>query len=143
MADDKKKKEGGDKGGGGGDKPKKEKAPAGEKAEKAAKGEGGEKKAAAAGKGGGKGAAPGKGDKGKKGEKGEGAAAEGGAPVVVRTGPPRLRVLYEKEIAPQLMKDFKFKNKMQVPRLTKITLNMGLGEAIQNPKVMDSAVEEL
>ena len=41
------------------------------------------------------------------------------------------------------MKDFKFKNKMQVPKLVKITINFGLGEAISNPKIMDSAVEEL
>ncbi len=60
-----------------------------------------------------------------------------------RTGPPRLQVMYQNEVAPQLMKEFGFKNKMQVPKLVKITLNMGLGEAIGNPKVMDSAVEEL
>jgi large subunit ribosomal protein L5 len=62
---------------------------------------------------------------------------------IARQGPPRLKVKYEKEVAPQLMKDFGYTNKMQVPRLQKITINMGLGEAIQNPKVMDSAVEEL
>src|SRR5439155_8003132 len=45
--------------------------------------------------------------------------------------------------APQLMKDFGYHSRMQVPKLVKITLNMGLGEAISNPKVMDSAVEEL
>ena len=62
---------------------------------------------------------------------------------VARHGAPRLKVLYDKEVAPQLMKDFNFSNRMQVPRVTKITINMGLGEAIQNPKIMDSAVEEL
>ena len=41
------------------------------------------------------------------------------------------------------MKEFSLKNRMQVPRIVKITLNMGLGEAISNPKVIDSAVEEL
>src|SRR5579871_5510043 len=60
-----------------------------------------------------------------------------------RKGPPRLQVLYQNEVAPRLMKELGFKNRMQVPRLVKITLNMGLGEAIANPKVMDSAVEEL
>jgi large subunit ribosomal protein L5 len=60
-----------------------------------------------------------------------------------RSGPPRLLTLYRKEIAPKLMKEFSFTNPMQVPRLVKITINMGLGEAISNPKLMDSAVEEL
>jgi large subunit ribosomal protein L5 len=54
-----------------------------------------------------------------------------------------LRSIYEKEIVPKLMETFKYKNTMQVPRLEKIVLNMGLGEAIQNIKIMDSAVEEL
>lgn len=67
-------------------------------------------------------------------------AAEG---EVARTAPPRLKVRYEKEIAPKLMKDFGYKSTMQVPKLVKITLNMGLGEAIQNPKIMDSAAEEM
>lgn len=46
---------------------------------------------------------------------------------------------YEKEIIPALMRKFKYKNVMQVPKLTKITLNMGLGEAIQNIKALDAA----
>ena len=60
-----------------------------------------------------------------------------------RVGPARLRVKYEKEIAPALITEFSYKNKMQCPKIVKITVNMGLGEAIQNPKVMDSAVEEM
>ncbi len=56
---------------------------------------------------------------------------------------PRLKAKYESEIVPHLMKRFGYKNQMQVPRLTKITLNMGLGEAIQNPKVLDAASKEL
>jgi large subunit ribosomal protein L5 len=60
-----------------------------------------------------------------------------------RTGKPRLQLQYEKDVVPQLMKEFSYKNRMQVPRMKKITLNMGLGEAISNPKVMDSAVEEM
>lgn len=56
---------------------------------------------------------------------------------------PRLRNYYEKEVVNNLMGDFSFKNKMQVPRLEKIVINMGLGEAIQNPKAMESAVGDL
>jgi large subunit ribosomal protein L5 len=54
-----------------------------------------------------------------------------------------LKQYYETEVAPKLMEIFGFKNPMQVPRLDKIVLNMGLGEAIQNIKILDSAVEEL
>jgi large subunit ribosomal protein L5 len=60
-----------------------------------------------------------------------------------RSGPPRLRLLYEKEITQRLMKEFGYKNRMQVPRVVKITLNMGLGDALANPRVLDSAAEEL
>ncbi|MRR56719.1 MAG: 50S ribosomal protein L5 [Deltaproteobacteria bacterium] len=55
----------------------------------------------------------------------------------------RLKKLYANEIVPQLMKDFGYKNVMQVPKLEKIVVNMGLGEAIQNVKILDSAAEEL
>jgi large subunit ribosomal protein L5 len=55
----------------------------------------------------------------------------------------RLAELYNKEMVPQLMKDFNYKNVMEVPKITKIVLNMGLGEAIQNVKILDSAVEEM
>ena len=55
----------------------------------------------------------------------------------------RLKELYNNEIVPQLTKDFSYKNIMQVPKLEKIVVNMGLGEAIQNVKILDSAVEEL
>jgi large subunit ribosomal protein L5 len=57
--------------------------------------------------------------------------------------PPRKRQLYKEQAAPALMKRFSYKNPMQIPRLSKITINMGLGAAITNPKIMDSAVEEL
>jgi large subunit ribosomal protein L5 len=56
---------------------------------------------------------------------------------------PRLRKKYKDEIVPQLMKDFSFKNIMQVPKLERIVVNMGLGEAVQNAKLVESAVEEL
>ncbi len=54
-----------------------------------------------------------------------------------------LKNIYEKEIVPKLMEAFKYKNIMQAPGLEKIVLNMGLGEAIQNIKILDSATEEL
>ncbi len=56
---------------------------------------------------------------------------------------PRLKERYREVVVPALMKEFGYKNPMAVPRLEKITINMGLGEAIQNPKALDRAVEEL
>ncbi|MCK5255862.1 MAG: 50S ribosomal protein L5 [Deltaproteobacteria bacterium] len=55
----------------------------------------------------------------------------------------RLKERYQKELVPKLMKEFNYKNRMQVPRLQKVVVNMGLGEAIQNIKVLDSAANEL
>jgi large subunit ribosomal protein L5 len=55
----------------------------------------------------------------------------------------QLKDIYDKEIVPKLMETFKYKNIMQVPALEKIIINMGLGEAIQNIKILDSATEEL
>lgn len=55
----------------------------------------------------------------------------------------RLREKYQNEIAPQLMKDFGYKSVMQVPKIEKIVVNMGLGEAIQNVKILETAVDEL
>lgn len=57
--------------------------------------------------------------------------------------PPRLKELYQKEVVPVLMRDFGYSNEMQVPKLEKVVLNMGLGEAIQNPKALDSAMADL
>ncbi len=54
-----------------------------------------------------------------------------------------LKTVYESEITPKLMDQFGYKSIMQVPKLTKIVLNMGMGEAIQNIKVLDSAIQEL
>lgn len=56
---------------------------------------------------------------------------------------PRLRKKYQDEIVPQLMKEFGFKNTMQVPKLQRIVVNMGVGEAVQNAKLIESATEEL
>ena len=55
----------------------------------------------------------------------------------------RLKDKYDKEVVPELMKKFGYKNVMQVPRLSKIVLNIGLGEAIQNPKALESADKDL
>jgi large subunit ribosomal protein L5 len=55
----------------------------------------------------------------------------------------RLKERYAKEIAPALAKEFDIKNPMAVPKLEKIVINMGLGEAIANSKIVDTAAEEL
>ncbi len=55
----------------------------------------------------------------------------------------RLREKYKSEIAPALQREFGYKNAMQIPKLDKITINMGLGEAIANSKIVDVAVNEL
>jgi large subunit ribosomal protein L5 len=57
--------------------------------------------------------------------------------------PARLRVRFEEEIKPALMKEFELRNPMAVPRLHKIVVNMGVGEATQNAKVLDPAANEL
>jgi len=79
----------------------------------------------------------GKGDKAPKG-KPEGAPA----PQVPRV-PARLRERYRSEIVPSLMKQFNYTNRMQVPEVEKVVINMGLGEAVSNVKVIDAAVAEL
>ena len=55
----------------------------------------------------------------------------------------RLRERYRKDVVPHLMKEMGYTNVNQVPRLEKVVLNMGLGEAVQNPKIIDSAVDEV
>lgn len=55
----------------------------------------------------------------------------------------RLKEFYVKEVAPALIKEFKYKNKMQAPKLVKIVLNMGIGDAIQNIKLLENAAQEL
>jgi large subunit ribosomal protein L5 len=56
---------------------------------------------------------------------------------------PRLRDAYEQKVIPALMKEFRYKNVMQVPKLERVVLNVGMGEAIQNVKLLESAVTEL
>src|SRR5262245_17320017 len=99
---------------------------------------------AAAAKGGGKA------DKGKDGKKGKGAdkqesaaAASGPAIELAKDYKPRLRVHYESRVVANLTKRFSYKNPMMVPRLKKVVVNMGLGAAVQNPKIIDSGVEDL
>ncbi len=57
--------------------------------------------------------------------------------------PPRLRKKYVEEVTPALQKEFNYGNVMEVPRLEKIVLNMGLGKAVQNPKIVEFGVEEM
>jgi large subunit ribosomal protein L5 len=55
----------------------------------------------------------------------------------------RLQEHYQKNVVGELMKQFNYKSIMQVPRIEKVVVNMGLGEAVQNPKVIDAAVDDL
>ena len=95
--------------------------------------------AAAAGKGGKDG---GKGGKGK-GESPKAAAAEAAATPVDPNYVPRVRKKYRETVVAALSKKFNYKNPMMVPRLQKVVINMGLGAAVGNPKIIDSAVEDL
>jgi len=87
--------------------------------------------------------------KGEKSGKGSGRGKGGAAPKEVATervkrdAPARLRKLYDAEIRAKLMQEFSLSNRMEAPKLTRITINMGLGEAVTNPKLLDSAVDEL
>lgn len=56
---------------------------------------------------------------------------------------PRMKELYQNQIVPSLMKEFGYKNVMQVPRIKKISVNIGLGEALQNNKAIEAAVGDL
>jgi large subunit ribosomal protein L5 len=71
--------------------------------------------------------------------KGEKPVAKQAAP----TQPARLQVHYNENIVPSLMKQFGYKTKMQVPRIEKITLNMGVGEAVADKKVLDNAAADM
>lgn len=55
----------------------------------------------------------------------------------------RLRDFYQQEVVPKMMGEFNYSNRMQVPRLVKIVVNMGLGEALQNPKLLENSVVEM
>ncbi|MBM4167939.1 MAG: 50S ribosomal protein L5 [Ignavibacteria bacterium] len=82
----------------------------------------------------------------KKGKKAEGTAEtsskrDGGT--VEKGVPARLFEMYKKDVVPAMMKRFDYANVMQVPKLEKISLNMGVGDAAQDPKLLDIAVREL
>ncbi|MSQ61836.1 MAG: 50S ribosomal protein L5 [Dehalococcoidia bacterium] len=57
--------------------------------------------------------------------------------------PPRLKEQYRDEVLPALQKEFSYTNVMQVPKLTKVVLNIGLGEALQNAQALDTAAKDL
>jgi len=56
---------------------------------------------------------------------------------------PRLKKIYKEQIAPELFKEFSYKSVMQIPKLEKIVVSMGVGEALQNKKLLDAAVDTL
>jgi hypothetical protein len=80
--------------------------------------------------------ASGKGGKGKDSGRGGSAKTELASEKVKRAEPARLRKVYESEVRAKVQTELGLKNVMQVPRITKITINMGLGEAITNPKIL-------
>lgn len=63
--------------------------------------------------------------------------------IMTKQNKPRLKERYEQEIVPALMQEFSFGNVMRVPRVQKVVLNIGLGEATQNAKALDSAEKDL
>ncbi len=73
----------------------------------------------------------------------KGAAQTGPAPVYKRTAAPRLKLAYAATVKEQLTKEFSYGSAMQIPRVVKISLNMGLGRAAHDSKIIDSAVEEM
>jgi large subunit ribosomal protein L5 len=81
--------------------------------------------------------------KGRKAEASNAPAIEAGRPKASSRGTARLRDKYAKEIAPALLKEFELKNAMAVPHIEKVVINMGVGEATQNAKLLDPAVNEL
>src|SRR5690554_5850826 len=81
--------------------------------------------------------------KGAGGGKKKAAEPTGPAPKYKREQPPRLKQLYQNQVRAQLSKDFNYSSSMEVPRLVKIALNMGLGRAAHDAKIIDFAVEEL
>lgn len=86
------------------------------------------------------------GEKKKSGRKGSASAAQLAKPVSntpQERVEPRLKKRYEQEVIPALIRKFGYKNKLQVPRLQKITVNMGLGEAVANAKIIDAGLVEV
>lgn len=81
--------------------------------------------------------------KGKKTEAAQDAPAKREAGVIEMGAPARLFEQYKKDVVPAMMKRFSYKSVMQVPRLHKITVNMGIGKATLDPKMLDVAAKEL
>jgi len=79
----------------------------------------------------------------KEGKEGGEKKAKPTAKEAAPTQPPRLQVQYREQIVPALMKQFGYKTRMQVPRVTKITLNMGVGEAVADKKILENASGDL
>jgi large subunit ribosomal protein L5 len=73
----------------------------------------------------------------------KGAEPTGPAPQYKREKAPRLKATYDTTVRDAMMKEFSYKTPMQVPRIVKITVNMGLGKAKEEPKMIDNGVEEL
>ena len=78
-----------------------------------------------------------------KAEKGDAKGSEAKSTGDVKPSVIRLRDKYRADVIPALQKEFGYKNVMAVPKVTKVVVNMGLGEATQNAKVIDTGAEEL
>jgi large subunit ribosomal protein L5 len=78
-----------------------------------------------------------------KGDKKKATEPTGPAPKYKRDKAPKLKAMYDGTVRPQMMKEFSYSTVMQVPRIVKITVNMGLGKAKDEPKMIDNAIEEL
>jgi len=78
-----------------------------------------------------------------KGEKKKAKEPEGPPPTYKREKAPKLKGTYDNTVRQQMMKEFNYSTVMQVPRILKITVNMGLGKAKEEPKMIDNAIEEL
>jgi large subunit ribosomal protein L5 len=77
------------------------------------------------------------------GKKKKAAEPTGPAPKYKREKAPKLKASYDTTVKPQMMKEFNYSTVMQVPRILKVTVNMGLGKAKDEPKMIDNAIEEL
>jgi large subunit ribosomal protein L5 len=78
-----------------------------------------------------------------KSDKKKASEPSGPAPKYKREQPPRLKKVYDETVRDQMMKEFGYDSVMQAPRIVKVTINMGLGKAKDEPKMIDSGVEEL
>jgi large subunit ribosomal protein L5 len=63
--------------------------------------------------------------------------------IVMKGYEPRLKKIFREQIAPEMLKEFNYKTPMQIPKLEKIVVSMGVGEALQNKKLLDAAIDDL